>query len=309
MEQLTLGTPSPFESSAPPPRDLPITCQFPNQPSLPHRGAQCQPPRRQRFGPRHSKTWSFVVRLFVAVSLLATSGLVGCRSWQSSGLNSQGVRLYRQGNYVAALEKFQHALRSNPQDPDSYYNLAATYHQIGKGSGRPLEFNQAETHYRQCIALSPFHVDAHRGLAVLMVDRGESEQQVISELERWAQQYPQWAEPKIEVARIYQDFARRADGTGQVSRGHLATARSWLEEAVIADPSNARALAALGYINEQLGETKQALLDYQRSLQSNPGQPALAQKVTRLQQAIVPAGSPSNPGTRFADAQTRQPRQ
>ena len=54
----------------------------------------------------------------------------GCRAI-SSTQNVQGVQLYQQGNYQAALQKFQQALTTDPNDANAYYNLAATYHRLG----------------------------------------------------------------------------------------------------------------------------------------------------------------------------------
>ncbi|MGN6134959.1 MAG: tetratricopeptide repeat protein, partial [Aureliella sp.] len=58
---------------------------------------------------------------------LVLSSTGGCR-WASSGQNTLGVRLYQQGRYAEALQQFQVAQTTDPQNPDTYYNLASTYH-------------------------------------------------------------------------------------------------------------------------------------------------------------------------------------
>ena len=74
-----------------------------------------------------------------------------------------------------------------------------------------------------------------------------------------------------------------------------------LIEAVTAEPNNARALAALGKLREDAGETQQALANYQRSLQLNPNQPQLASRVVSL-------SMPHSPSARPADAAGRHSR-
>ena len=57
------------------------------------------------------------------------------------------------------------------------------------------------------------------------------------------------------------------------SKATRPPAQRELIEAVTIDPHNARALAALGRLREESGDTTQALTNYQRSLANQP-QPA-----------------------------------
>ncbi|MBW3599135.1 MAG: tetratricopeptide repeat protein, partial [Planctomycetes bacterium] len=53
----------------------------------------------------------------------------GCNT-ASTGHNLQGVRLHQTGQHQQALQRFQQAIASDPVNPDSYYNMAATLHEM-----------------------------------------------------------------------------------------------------------------------------------------------------------------------------------
>jgi tetratricopeptide (TPR) repeat protein len=205
------------------------------------------------------------------VVLLACS-LCGC-TLLAHGQNADGVRLVRQGFHQAAIERFQQAIASDPQNPDGYYNLAAAYHRLARISGNPEHWEQAESYYNQCKDRDPNHQDCYRGLAVLLVQRGRKDE-AFRLLETWSERYPTSPTPKIELARLYEEMADRE------------TAREYLYDALSVDPYNARALAALGRLHEQDGNMAQALADYQRSLAHDRFQPELAARVAALTAAL-----------------------
>ena len=158
-----------------------------------------------------------VLAAFGMSFLICSAG--GC-SWMSSGQNSEGVRLFEQGNFDGAAQRFRQAMQNDPQNPDSYYNLAAYYHRQGKTMQRPVDLAQAESYYRQCLDYNPNHVDARRGLAVLLVEQNRS-QEAFAMLEAWGTQNPTMAAPKIEQARLFEEF-----GDKDAAKEHLASARN-----------------------------------------------------------------------------------
>lgn len=85
-------------------------------------------------------------------------GLVGngC-NLNSQYNNSEGVKLYQQGNYQGAVDKFQQALAGEPGSPDCFYNLGATYHQQAKLFSRPSDLQLAEQYYHLCLDRNPDH--------------------------------------------------------------------------------------------------------------------------------------------------------
>ena len=215
--------------------------------------------------------------------------LPGC-GMMSANQNAEGVRLFQQGSYDAGAQRFRQAMQSEPNNPDSYYNLAAYYHREGKLDGRQVDLAQAESYYRQCLDRNPNHLECRRGLAVLLVEQGRQEE-AFGMLQDWATQNPTLPAPKIELARLSEEFGDK----------QAATAR--LTEALAISPNDPRALTALGKLRVDAGDSGQALANYQRSLAVNRFQPELVQRVAMLQSAGVttPAYEPAA-GTRLVAA-------
>lgn len=211
--------------------------------------------------------------------LLATAG--GCQV-AASGYNVAGVRAVEEGQPVAAVNQFQKALSHDPQNADAYYNLAATYHQMGKQQNDTNMLHQAEVLYNQCLDMSPNHTECHRGLAVLLVDTQRSDK-AFTLMERWGQRSPQLADPKVELARLYQEF------------GDKENAQNQLNQALALDSNNARAWAALGALREQSGDLGQALANYQRSYQLNNMDNGVVTRIATLQRQGVQSELPMAP--------------
>lgn len=197
----------------------------------------------------------------------------GCR-WTSTGQNTLGVRLYQQGRYSEALQQFQTALRSDPSNPDAYYNLASTYHKVGVGQKDQQLIEQAESLYNQCLDLQPNHVDCHRGLAVLLAESGRPDS-AMTFLKNWAATNPSMADPRIELGRLYQEF------------GQTKVAEQYLDEALALNPNDHRAWNARGQMRETAGDLSQAMQNYQQSLAINSLQPDVYQRVATLNVKIA----------------------
>jgi tetratricopeptide (TPR) repeat protein len=209
-----------------------------------------------------------VALLLLALPLMGT----GC-GLTSKAQNAEGVRLFEQGAYPTAIQNFQSAIYNDPRNANAYYNLGATYHRLGNANSRQTDLDQAEMYYHQALDQNYNHTDTHRGLAVLLVEQERSDE-AFELLEGWSFRSPQLADPKIELARLYEEF------------GEPDTAQQRLQEALAVEPSNSRALAALGRLREQAGDLTQALADYQRSLWSDRFQPEVAARVAALQQQL-----------------------
>ncbi|NOY30785.1 MAG: tetratricopeptide repeat protein [Planctomycetes bacterium] len=213
--------------------------------------------------------------------------LGGCSNFTNQALNSNGVRLYQNGNYVQAAEQFQKAIASNPKNADGYYNLASAMHKNGKLYNRQEDLLQAEQLYNQCLEYDPDHAECYRGLAVLLTET-QRQDASFRLLEGWASRSPAIAEPRIELARLLEET------------NNLPQASARLVEALAIDPNNSRALTALGRLRELSGDTQQALSNYQRSLSINRFQPNISARIASLQAATsvsAPGMTPPN-GTR-----------
>jgi Tfp pilus assembly protein PilF len=206
----------------------------------------------------------------------------GCQI-ASQGQNSEGVQYYQAGNYTSALQKFEQARGTSPSDPDSYYNMAATYHQLAKQQKNPDYYKQAESLYNQCLDLDSDHVDCHRGLAVLLVETNRQDA-AFRLVKNWAMDNPQSSDARVELARLYQEF------------GDTPTAQLHLQTALQIDQQNPRAWAAMGYLREQSGDLAQALDNYKRSYDLNKMQPAVEGRIASLTQSVGSSGTAVPPG-------------
>lgn len=225
-------------------------------------------PIGDRPDPRRSA--AYLVLATLAGSVVCCLG--GCQ-WASSGQNAVGARLYQQGHYTSAMQEFQKAIASDPTNPDGYYNLAASYHQQGKQRGDAEALKQAEALYNQCLDHDANHVECHRGLAVLLVDTGRPDR-AFALMKNWASANPTSAEPRIELARLYEEHQEPE------------TALKYLEDAVQLDALNARAWLALGRLREASGDPQQALVNYQQAYALNNAQPIVAERIAALSRQL-----------------------
>ena len=227
-------------------------------------------------------------RLGIVFAVAVTTA--GCQ-FGANAKNADGVRLYEQGYKQAAVQRFQEALANNPHNWDAYYNLAATYHEVGKQRSDKGLLEEAEILYNRCLNLSPDNTDCYRALAALLVDT-ERPKKAFELLELWADRSPTLADPRVELARLHEEF------------GDNAMARRLLNQALEVNPSDARAWTALGHLREEQGRYAQALQNYQQAYNLNRGQPGLARRIGSLQQNLARADlrrSPSSTRTVQAD--------
>ena len=224
----------------------------------------------------------------VALIAAALSLSAGCWGFAARGKNAEGVRLFQQARYNEARQQFEQATYEDPTNADGYYNLAATYHRLGKLGNRAPDLKKAEDYYNQCLDHQPNHAECYRGLAVLLAEQGRSEE-AFRLIEGWVDRQPGLVDARIEMARLFEETGER-----RAAKEHLL-------QALAIDPDNPRALAALGRLRELLGENAQALADYQRSLWRDRFQPEVAARVAALQSAVGASGGtagPSPAGTR-----------
>ena len=200
------------------------------------------------------------------------------------------MRYYGQAQYDPALTAFQSAVKSNPNDPNALYNVAATYHQSarvalrsGQAATAQQLYEQAAQYYQLCLTKDSNYADAYRGLSALYMDcqKGEAAYQLLA---NWSNAHPVAIEPKLELARFYQEFAHicMVQGRTEEAQNMRSTAERYLQQILVAEPTNYRALRALGYCKEQSDDLTGAILDYQRSLQVYPQQKDLADRIAAL---------------------------
>ena len=226
-----------------------------------------------------------LMRGFSILSLLLLT--LGCASQNQT---AEGMRYYGQAQYDAALTAFQAALKASPNDPNALYNIAATYHQsaraslrLGNAAAAQQQYDLAAQYYQLCLAQNPNHADAHRGLVALYMDRQEGEA-AFQHLTVWNNANPVSVEPKLELARFYHEFVQicLAQGHTEEAQACRNAAEFYLQQVLTMEPANYRAFRALGFLKEQSGDIAGAVFEYHRSLQSNPQQKDLEERIAAM---------------------------
>lgn len=226
--------------------------------------------------PFHHRIHAQAHRAFFAPLLIALVAMgAGCRM-VSTGRNVDGVRYFQQGQYPVALQRFDAAMTADPKNADTYYNKAAVLHRMGLVNRDQNSLTQAESLYQQSLSLNPNHVDAHRGLAVLLTETGRVPQ-AFDLMKAWSGRSPTNADARVELARLYEEY------------GDPRSAETTLNDALAIDMRNWRAHAAPGRLREQSGDFGQALQNYERAYSLNHFQPELQQKIADVRSKVSPA--------------------
>ncbi len=239
-------------------------------------------------------------RRLAPLALIVLSCVCGGCSTSGKALNAQSVELYRLGDLDSAQRVLTQAAGNDPENPHVYYNLARVHHERGFRNGDVNELRLSENNYNLCLNRDPDHVECYRALGVLLRDweqvdpNDKRSDQAFTLMERWAMRSPTLADPRVEWARLHEEFNNRE------------AAKEKLLEALSIDPNHPRALAALGRIREMEGDVNQALAVYQRSLWHDANQPEIAARVAQLRAAgataeigLLPTG-PVRPTTQAA---------
>jgi len=191
--------------------------------------------------------------------------------------------MFQQGRYAEALQYFEQAKVSDPANPDTYYNLASTYHKLGVAAKDPKMIDNAERMYNTCLEMSPNHVDCYRGLSILLVDKGQPDKG-FTLLKDWAMKNPGLSDPRIELAKLHQEFNQNK------------VAEQYLNEALAMDPNNPRAWAAKGRSREASGDLMMAIQNYEQSLALNAAQQAAPTNIASQPVPGMQPGTGMQPG-------------
>ncbi len=113
-----------------------------------------------------------------------------------------GVLAYQTGEMETAVTEFKAALEADPTDPDSHYQLGATYLQIAISNSDPVFLQQAETEFEQVLALAPGKPEALVGLGTLYLNQNRIAE-AIALLEQAVQGNPEMREALFALGMAY----------------------------------------------------------------------------------------------------------
>ena len=193
--------------------------------------------------------------------------------------NNLGVVAARRGRRNA-VEYFQKAVQLDPHDSDYRFNLAIALYRNGDTSG-------AIRQLREAVSRKPSDAEARDLLNSLIsgtvANASTSGGQVRMPLERLKRNYDEnsYRQLALEIENAMEQTLAKTDakthaqfhvdhGRELFERGLTADAEREFREAVVRDPTNARAHAGLARIAESKGDTATARKEAQTSLQLQP---------------------------------------
>ncbi len=138
-----------------------------------------------------------------------------------------GVLAFQLGDMQTALDEFQSALEEDPGDPDTYYQLGATYlvmaFPMGAVEPDPDLLQQSEEQFEKSLEASPDKPEALVGLANVYMLKNDLPQ-AIDILEKAIQAKPDMREALFALGRAY------------AYSGNVEKAQSTLENFLATDP-------------------------------------------------------------------------
>lgn len=214
-------------------------------------------------------------RQLSALALVLVWLLTGCETLNQDRLETftaDGVFLFGRGDYHGAQESFQVALQLKPDDAGLLYNIGQCHDRLG-------DYAKAEHFYRQCLQHAPNHAESRYALAVTLYRTGRRTEanQMIQD---WLTQQPELADPYA------------LDGWRLRQEGAFPQAQGRLQQALGLDPLNSRALNELAILYEFIHMPDRALVLYERSLQQDPRQPTVVERINYLRAKGVKAPLP-----------------
>ncbi len=203
------------------------------------------------------------MRHHAALLLLMLAGCVTAPTGERLRLyNDDGVYLFAQGNYGAALESFELALTLDPNDASLLFNTGQCYDRLGRTE-------IAEKYYLECLQRSAKHVDARQAYVSMLYRTGRA-QQADQLIDDWLHDQPDLADTYVlDAWRLRQKNA-------------IPQAQGRLQQALAIDPHHRRALTEMGLIYEQTGMPERARVLYERILAREPQQLEISQRLEQL---------------------------
>ncbi len=206
-------------------------------------------------------------RVAIIITLTAGFAVCGCASLDQAEVsrhNRQGVGYLAENKLPQAHAQFVEAWKQEPNNADTLYNLASTYHRKG-------QLGDAERYYRLALQQNPDHAACRHNYYMLLVSQNR-QTEARSDAEKWRSQRPQSADALTQLGWLTR------------LQGDLPTARTNLEQALTIDPKHVDALLEMGKLYQDFSMPDRAKVLYRRVLQQEPENAEATALLTGLNQ-------------------------
>jgi tetratricopeptide (TPR) repeat protein len=201
--------------------------------------------------------WGLLLGFSVAFNLLAG---VEYYAEVQTGLGNQ---LLQAGNVSGAFERYQRALRINPDSPEVHESLGSALVQLGR-------VPEAIVQYEQALRIKPNYFEAQMNLGSALVREGR---------------VPDAITHYEEAVRIKPDYPDAHLNLGRALwiQGRVPDAITHYEEALRIDPGAVEAHYNLGIALEKVGRVPEAIQHYEQALKLRPDLTPARDALARLQ--------------------------
>jgi tetratricopeptide (TPR) repeat protein len=165
--------------------------------------------------------------------------------------NNLGAALSRQDRVKEAIEKFQTALKINPQFSDAHYNL-------GYALVRTENLDEGILHFREAVRVEPKRVKYLNNLGAALILKGDYSE-AVDHFKTALKTNPSDADVHNNIGLAYK------------KRGQPDAAMQHFSRAVVLDPRQADALINRGAMQMDQGQLEAAGKDFARALEIRPG--------------------------------------
>jgi len=165
-------------------------------------------------------------------------------------LKQSALACLRRGDFAAAIQAYQEALKLDPHDPELKLGLARTLSLSGHNE-------ESQSLYQEFLSKTPEDADALEGLGYAYL-RSDHPLEARAVFRRLSARQPANPEFQIGLARV------------EARLGHYKQAREILSAVLTFHPDRREARLQLAYVNLYQGRYATALADFARLLQSDP---------------------------------------
>jgi len=160
------------------------------------------------------------------------------------------ILLKNKGKISDSLKAGQRALKLDPKDPETYYNVANTYKQLNR-------LEEAVNYYQNAIKLNSNYIEAYNNLALTQKEKGNLDETI---------------NIYNKLITINPNFAEAHNNLGIALRdsNKLKDAEKSYKKAIQINPNYAEAYNNLGITLRELGMLNESMTSYKKAIQINP---------------------------------------